>query len=112
MVVQPVPAVPPAPPAVPVTPFVYEVVEQTTPSTTVVDYLLGAFAVVGTLAVAAIVLGLLFAGTLIAIRRSRGTALTGDGSTSIRLDLGARVADPASAAEEAPASGQGHDPAG
>ena len=111
MVVQPVPVAPPAPPAVPVTPFVYEVVEQTTPSTTAVDYLLGAFAVVGTLAVAAIVLGLLFAGALIAIRRSRGTALTGAGSASTRLDLGAPV-DPASAGAEVPAPGQGHDAAG
>ena len=71
--------------------FVYEVVEPTTPSTTAIDYLLGAFAVVGTVATAAIVLGLVLAGTLIAVRRARGTALTGAGSASTRLDLGARL---------------------
>ena len=94
--VQPADAVPPGPPAEPVTPFVYEVVEPTTPSTTAIDYLLGAFAVVGTVAAVAIVLGLIFAGTLIAVRRARGTALTGAGSASTRLDLGARLG-PASA---------------
>ena len=93
----------PAPPAEPVTPFVYEVVEPTTPSTTAIDYLLGAFAVVGTVAAAAIVLGLVLAGTLIAVRRARGTALTGAGSASTRLDLGARL-DPAAAAEAPPSS--------
>ncbi len=94
---QPADAVPlgqpasPAPAPEPVTPFVYEVVEPTTPSTTAIDYLLGAFAVVGTVAAVAIVLGLIFAGTLIAVRRARGTALTGAGSASTRLDLGARL---------------------
>ena len=119
MAFQPEQAVPatqpvePALPAEPVTPFVYEVVEPTTPSTTAIDYLLGAFAVVGTVAAAAIVLGLLFAGTLIAIRRSRGTALTGAGSASTRLGLDARLgpaADAAASAEaEAPSSAPGHD---
>ncbi len=110
MALQPEQAVPatqpdvPAPPAEPVTPFVYEVVEPTTPSTTAIDYLLGAFAVVGTVAAAAIVLGLLFAGTLIVIRRSRGTALTGAGSASTRLDLDVRLP---SAAAEADASDAG-----
>lgn len=102
----------PAPPAEPVTPFVYEVVEPTTPSTTAIDYLLGAFAVVGTVAAAAIVLGLLFAGTLIAVRRARGTALTGAGSASLRLGLDARLRAPdpaASAEEERPSSARGHD---
>jgi len=111
MVVQPAPPVQPAPaplPPEPVTPFVYEVVDPTTPSTTAVDYLLGAFAVVGTVAVAAIVLGLLFAGTLIAIRRSRGTALTGAGSASTRLGLDARLpsgSDEAEGGESAPSHG-------
>ena len=100
---QPVPA---APPAEPVTPFVYEVVEPTTPSTTAIDYLLGAFAVVGTVAAVAIVLGLIFAGTLIAVRRARGTALTGAGSASTRLDLGARLG-PASAEADASDSAPG-----
>ena len=105
---QPADTVPPAPPAEPVTPFVYEVVDPTTPSTTAVDYLLGAFAVVGTVAIAAIGLGLLFAGTLIVIRRSRGTALTGAGSASTRLGLDARL-PPAATEAEAPDPGRGGD---
>ena len=108
MVPQPAQPVEPLPLAEPVTPFVYEVVEPTTPSTTAFDYLLGAFAVVGTVAAAAIVLGLLFAGTLIVIRRSRGTALTGAGSASTRLGLDVH-SHPAPAEEGASASAQGHD---
>lgn len=104
--VTPAQPVPTAPPAEPVTPFVYEVVEPTTPPTTAIDYLLGAFAVVGTVAAVAIVLGLIFAGTLIAIRRARGTALTGAGSASTRLDLAARLG-PASAEADASDSGPG-----
>ena len=110
MAVQPAPPapapqpVPSAPPADPVTPFVYEVIDPTTPTTTALDYLLGAFAVVGAVAAAAIVLGLVFAGTLIAVRRARGTALTGAGSASLRLGLDARL-PPAPADADEGASG-------
>lgn len=55
----------------PVTPFIYEVVEPTTETTTVVDVLLGAVAVAGALALVAVVLGIAFAGLMLAIRRLR-----------------------------------------
>ena len=55
----------------PITPFVYEVVEPTTATTTVVDVLLGAVAVAGALALVAVVLGIAFAGLMLVIRRLR-----------------------------------------
>ena len=55
----------------PVTPFIYEVVEPTTETTTVVDVMLGAVAVAGALALVAVVLGIAFAGLMLAIRRLR-----------------------------------------
>ena len=73
----------------PVTPFVTEVVEPTTEPTTVVDVLLGSFAVIGAVALVAFVLGLLCAGVLIGLKRARGQdELSGRGSDSVRLDLG------------------------
>ena len=72
----------------PVTPFVTEVVEPTTEPTTVVDVLVGSLAVVGAVAVVALVLGLLCAGVLIGLKRARGQdKLGGRGSDSVRLDL-------------------------
>ena len=55
----------------PITPFVYEVVEPTTATTTVVDVLLGAVAVAGALALVALVLGIALAGLMLAIRKLR-----------------------------------------
>ena len=73
----------------PVTPLLYEVVEPTTEQTTVGDVLLGSFAVVGAIAVVALVLGVLCAGVMIGLRRARGQdKLTGRGSNSVRLGLG------------------------
>ena len=72
----------------PITPFVYEVVEPTTAPTTVLDVVLGAVAVAGALALAALVLGVALAGLMLAIRRLRrqdGLA-SGDGN-SLRLAL-------------------------
>jgi hypothetical protein len=68
--------------AQPVTPFVYEVVEPTTETTTVLDVVLGAAAVAGALAAVALVLGVVFAGLVLAIRRLRrkdGLTLGGSG---------------------------------
>lgn len=73
----------------PITPFVTEVVEPTTEPTTVVDVLVGAFAIVGALAAVAVVLGLLFAAAMIGFKRARGEdRLSGRGSKSIQLGLG------------------------
>ena len=72
----------------PITPFVYEVVEPTTAPTTVLDVVLGAVAVAGALALAALVLGVALAGLMLAVRRLRrqdGLA-SGDGN-SLRLAL-------------------------
>ena len=55
----------------PATPFVYEVVEPTTAQTTVLDVVLGAAAVAGALAAAALVLGVVFAGLMLVVRRLR-----------------------------------------
>ena len=72
----------------PATPFIYEVVEETTEQTTVVDVLLGAFAVIGVLIVIGLVLGLVCAGALILLRKVRGQDnLSGDGGERTRLGL-------------------------
>ena len=55
----------------PITPFVYEVVEPTTATTTVLDVVLGAVAVAGALAATAVVLGIALAGFMLAFRRLR-----------------------------------------
>ena len=76
---------------------VYEAVDAPTQETTIVDVLLGAFAVIGLLAAAAIVLGLMCAGVLIWIRRLRGVdPLEGQGTAATTLGLGARSDGPAS----------------
>lgn len=72
----------------PVTPLIYDVVEQTTPQMTVVDVVLGAVAVVGTIVVVAVVLGIGLAGLLVVVRRSRGESLAGGGSQGVTLGLG------------------------
>ena len=73
----------------PVTPLVYEVVEPTSEQTTVIDVLLGAFAVVGVFGLVALLLGLSFAGLLISVRKRRGQGAAGAaGGTTIRLGLG------------------------
>jgi len=73
----------------PVIPSVYEAVEPTSEQTTVLDVLLGSLAVVGAVAIVAFVLGLLFAGLMIWLRRARGRdRLNGGGSGSITLGLG------------------------
>ena len=72
----------------PLTPLVYEVVEEATAQTTVADVLIGAFSVVGGLAVVGLLLGVVFAGMLIGLRRLRGhDSLAGEGSETVQLGL-------------------------
>ena len=75
---------------IPVTPMVYEVIEPTTEQTTVFDVVLGAFSVVGVLALSAVLLGALLAGLLIGVRKRRGGRVegVGDGGAT-RLGLSA-----------------------
>ncbi len=74
--------------AQPMTPMIYEVVEQTTPQTTVVDVLLGSFTFVGVLGLGAVLLGLTMAGGLILLRRSRGNPVAGSGgATRLGIDI-------------------------
>ena len=73
--------------AQPMTPAVYEVVEQTTEQTTVVDVLLGSFAFVGVLGLVAVLLGLAMAGGLILLNKDRGDPASGStGATRLGLD--------------------------
>lgn len=73
----------------PATPFVYEVVEPTTAPTTVLDVVLGAAAVAGALAVVALVLGVVFAGLMLAVRRlRRQDGLSQGGGSGLNLGLG------------------------
>ncbi len=77
--------------AQPMTPAVYEMVEQTTQQTTVVDVLLGSFAFVGVLGLLAVLLGLAMAGGLILLRKGRGNPVSGsDGTTSLGLNITSR----------------------
>ena len=79
----------------PVTPTVYEMVEQTTEQTTVIDVVLGAFSVVGVLGLVAVLLGVLLAGLLIGVRRLRGDSVEGAaGSSATRLGLSATAGRP------------------
>ena len=72
----------------PITPFVTEIVEPTTEQTTVVDVLVGSFAIIGAVVAFALVLGVLCAGIMIGLKRARGQdRLTGRGSDSVRLGL-------------------------
>lgn len=70
----------------PITPLVYEVVEETTRETTVVDVLVGSFAIVGVLGAVAVLMGLSMAGLLILLRNRRGNPAAGSGSAT-RLGL-------------------------
>ena len=72
----------------PITPFIAEIVDEPTQQTTVFDVLVGTVAIVIGLAMVALVLGLVCAGVLIAIRRIRGRdKLEGGGSDATRLGL-------------------------
>ena len=71
----------------PITPLVYEVVEETTRETTVVDVLVGSFAVVGVLGAVALLMGLSMAGLLILLRNRRGGNPAAGSSSTTRLGL-------------------------
>ena len=72
----------------PITPLVYEMVDETTQETTVVDVLLGSFAIVGMLAAIALLLGLSMAGLLILARKRRyRNPVAGGGTGATRLGL-------------------------
>ena len=72
----------------PVTPLVYEVVEETTAQTTVVDVLLGSVAFAGAVAGAALLFGVVLAGIMIGFHRRRGRDdPTGHSSGVVRLGL-------------------------
>ena len=79
----------------PVTPMVYEMVEQTTEQTTVIDVVLGAFSVVGVLGLVAVLLGVLLAGLLIGVRKLRGDSVEATaGGSATRLGLSATASRP------------------
>ncbi len=72
----------------PIIPLVYEVVETATQQTTVIDVLVGAFAIVWILGLGAMVLGVSLAGILIIRRNMRNDdPLNPDGDGAIRLGL-------------------------
>lgn len=92
----------------PVTPLVYDLIEPTTPQTTVIDVLVGTGSVVVAIVFVAILLGLGLAGLLIARRRVSGEGLYGIGGPGITLGLDTRLV--ASSREApAPANGAPHD---
>ena len=72
--------------AQPMTPAVYEVVEQTTEQTTVVDVLVGSFTFVGVLGLVAVLLGLAMAGGLILLHKGRDPVSGSTGATRLGLD--------------------------
>ena len=77
--------------AQPMTPLVYEVVEETTAQTTIVDVLVGSFSIVGVLGLSAVLLGLAMAGGLILLRKRRGNPVAGGSSaTRLGIDRGGR----------------------
>ncbi len=86
----------------PVTPLVYDVIEQTTPQTTVIDVLMGAGFVVLTIIFVAVLLGLGLAGLLIVRRRVSGEGFAGIGGQGITLGLDTRLG-PLAPSREAPA---------
>ncbi len=90
----------------PVTPLVYDVIEPTTPQTTVIDVLMGAGSVVLTIVVVAVLLGLGLAGLLIVRRRVSGEGLEGIGGQGITLGLDTRLGRLAPS-REAPAPAKG-----
>ena len=72
----------------PITPLVYEIIESTTPQTTVVDVVVGASAIVVVIGAVAVVLGLSFGGVLLMLRKLRGQdQISAEGSGAIRLGL-------------------------
>ncbi len=95
----------------PLTPLVYDVIEPTSPQTTVIDVLVGAGSVVLAIVFVAILLGLGLAGLLIVRRRVSGEGLDGRGGQGITLGLDTRLR-PIAPSREAPAPANGAPPDG
>ena len=90
----------------PITPLVYDLIEATTPQTTVIDVLVGTGSVVVAIVFVAILLGLGLAGLLIARRRVSGEGLYGIGGPGVTLGLDTRLG-PVAPSREAPAPADG-----
>lgn len=72
----------------PITPLVYEIIDNTTPQTTVADVVIGAFGIVGVIAAGAVLLGVAFGGVLLTLKKMRGEdEISSEGSGSVRLHL-------------------------
>lgn len=72
----------------PLTPLIIELVEPVTEEISVADVLVGALSLAGWVILGAVLLALVFAGTLIVLRRhSRSDPLSGDDSSATRLNL-------------------------
>ena len=71
----------------PLMPLVYEVVENTTTPTTISDVLMGSLAIVGTIGLAGLILGVTLAVCLLLLRKRRGQDQIGPDGGGIRLDL-------------------------
>jgi len=71
----------------PLTPLIYEVVENTTTPTTILDVLMGSLAIVGTIGLAGLILGVTLAVGLLLLRKRRGQDQIGPDGGGIRLDL-------------------------
>ena len=72
----------------PLTPLIYELVEPTTRETTVLDVLVGTAAMIGAVSGVALLLGCMYAGCLIGVRRLRGrNKLAAEGNGGVRLKL-------------------------
>ena len=73
----------------PITPLIYEIVERTTPQTSVVDVVVGAFAIVGVIGTVAFALGLSLAGVLLLLRKLRGQDQIGaEGAVRLNINRG------------------------
>lgn len=72
----------------PLTPLIVELAEPATEEITVADVVIGAFSFTGVLLLVAVVLAVLFAGSLIGLRRLRPTnPLNGDSANQTSLGL-------------------------
>ena len=73
----------------PIIPLIYEIVESTTPQTSVVDVVVGAFAIVGVIGTVALALGLSLAGVLLLLRKLRGQDQIGaEGAVRLNINRG------------------------
>jgi hypothetical protein len=70
------------------TPIIIEVADAATKEVQVADVLVGVFSFTGVIIVVAVVAAVLFAASMVGLRRLRpGNSVNGDGSSQTRLDL-------------------------